>query len=235
MPARNLLGAAAFASLLCGSLPALAETKEVLACYSVCNRTVPDKGKRNECFKACRAEGASQSAPRAAPQAPPQTGSKFNQRSCHVQCSNKFPQGGSARKSCDNQCAAIAEGKANADKDRDTAEKAVAAEEKRLKGAGNVKGKPGPIAERQKALAAYNRALAILKAADRIEAGRAGFIGETKFREKRLRDLQQSSEAQFQRAKGELYVYDPVNMMANQIIKEYNESLKAPRYGAEAY
>ena len=98
-----------------------------------------------------------------------------------------------------------------------------------------MRGKPGPVAERQKALAAYNRALAILRTASKIQAGRAGFMGETSIREKRLREVQQSCETQFTRADGEHYVYEPLSMMANQIIKEYEDSLKAPRYGAETY
>ena len=238
MTPSRLLPTALGALLLCGSFAAHAESKEVVACYGVCNRTVAS-GARNGCFKDCRSQGAS-AAPAGKPAAkdPEQEELKWNrskERSCSVRCSLNNPQGTEGRRICEESCQAIHQGKASGIKDRWSAEKSVGAEEKKLKGAGNVRGKPGPVAERTKALAAYNRALAILKAANKIQAGHAGFIGETQFRGQRLRDLQQSAESQFQRGNGELYVYETVGTYANQIIREYNESLKAPRYGGETY
>jgi len=50
---------------LSASLGAHALSKEVTACYSVCNKTVPNATKRSACFKECRDNGASAAAPAA--------------------------------------------------------------------------------------------------------------------------------------------------------------------------
>jgi hypothetical protein len=196
MTTNRLPGAAALAALLCAALPAVAASpsKEITACYGVCNHTVADKAKRSRCFQDCRAEAK------------------------------------------DTQVEVLEgnQGRASGTKDRLAAERGVAAEEKKLS-ASAAKGKPGPLAERTRALTAYNRALAILRAAGKIQSGRAGYLGETNFREQKLRELQATCEAQFQRGKGESFVYDPLSLMAQQIIKEYNDSLKAPRYGGESF
>ena len=155
------------------------------------------------------------------------------QQACVVRCGVVSPGGGEARGRCEAACRQTHEAKASSIKDRFAAERAVQAEEHQLKAAPVAKGRPGPVAERLKALAAYTRALAILKAAAKLPSGRAGFIGETRFRGQRLQDLQRTCEVQFQRASGELFVYEPLAAYANQIIREYNESLRTPRYGAD--
>jgi len=155
------------------------------------------------------------------------------EKACLARCGVVTGDLGEAHRRCSGGCLQRHERKAGAIKDRFAAERSVLAEEKKLKPAASAKGRPGPVAERIKALAAYNRALAILKAAEKMTSGRAGFIGEMRFRGQRLQELQKSCEAQFQRADGQLFVYDPLAAYANQILREYNESLKAPRYGAD--
>lgn len=153
------------------------------------------------------------------------------QKACVARCGVVSGEEGEAHRRCTGGCLQRHERKAAAIKDRFAAERSVLSEEKKLKAAPAAKGRPGPLAERTRALAAYSRALAILKAAGKLSSARAGFIGETRFRGQRLQELQRTCEALFQRGDGQLFVYEPLAAYANQILREYNESLKGPRYG----
>src|SRR5262249_52959854 len=84
-----------------------------------------------------------------------------------------------------------------------------------------ARAKSEPRTDQKKALNSFSRALAILREAGKRPAGKPGHIGETVQREKDLRALKERCEKQRD--------FAPLTAAAEQIIDEYDASLKAHR------
>ena len=157
--------------------------------------------------------------------------SKSKARSCHGRCNFKFPGGmEDENRRCQSQCAGEAEARDAGIRDRSSADQSVQRAGRGAKAEGPIKGKPGPVAEKRKALAAYNRALAILRGASKIGPGRAGYMGDTVGQERKLASLKESADSGWD---GTRFVYDVVLSESYKVIAEYGASLKAPRYRGE--
>jgi len=237
----------AIAILSCSFAAAAAPpSKQLVDCYGVCNRTVANAQKRNSCFAQCRAsssgapaakQGKSQSQSQSQSQSGldrelKESGAKLN--ACGANCAQRHAGNIDQRRRCEDQCYGHWQARNNAARDRASA---VAGKE-RAQGAQKPDaapkgGKAGPAAERQRATACYDEAVAILQSARKIGPGQAGYMGDPSGRLERLRSAKADADRQYARAKGQTYVYNVVEMICRPVLSEWKSSLAAPRYVGE--
>jgi hypothetical protein len=178
---------ASFAISLFLSSAALADAKELNACYSNCNKTVADKAKRNACFKECKSgAGSSASAPKAAAEpGPARRRASLAQRKCYSNnsCAARFTP--SEQEACYQECDNNAKVLTNSEREQAVNAQSRAASQLGGNASAQCKkqcsscGKGGDsacLSSCNGVIGKYNQTRGILSAASKIGPGQSGYL-----------------------------------------------------------